>query len=194
VGGRVTGIHWIANTQRVRVWIQIHTHGRLWVQVWVKFYLVGMDSRTIYPCSTRPIAIPKSNAGQGRCSLCHRLRISPQRDCAPPSQSPPSLGVVLVVSLSSHHPRYRRNNFLRWEFQNDVGTLSTPSSSTPIPTSMLDHSTRVHRSTIFGYPSCSKSNDRGSVQQASSGNFCVIFSLVGHLTILLPLGHPAPLL
>ena len=25
VGGRVTGIHWIADTQRVRIWIQIHT-------------------------------------------------------------------------------------------------------------------------------------------------------------------------
>jgi hypothetical protein len=51
VGGRVTGIHWIADTQRVRVWIQIHTHERLWVWVWVEFCLVGMDSRTIYPCT-----------------------------------------------------------------------------------------------------------------------------------------------
>ena len=58
VGGRVTGIHWIADTRRVRVWIQIHTHERLWVRVWVEFCLAGMDSRTIYPCTTRPIAIP----------------------------------------------------------------------------------------------------------------------------------------
>jgi hypothetical protein len=49
VGGRVTGIHWIAD---------IHTHEHLWVRVWVEFCLVGMDSRTIYPCTTRPIAIP----------------------------------------------------------------------------------------------------------------------------------------
>jgi hypothetical protein len=58
VGGLVTGIHWIVDTRRVRVWIQIHTHERLWVRVWVEFCLVGMDSRTIYPCTTRPIAIP----------------------------------------------------------------------------------------------------------------------------------------
>jgi hypothetical protein len=58
VGGRVTGIHWIADTRRVWVWIQIHTHKRLWVQVWVEFCLVGMDSRTIYPCTTHPLAIP----------------------------------------------------------------------------------------------------------------------------------------
>ena len=32
VGGRVTGIHWIADTRRVPVWIQIHTHERLWVR------------------------------------------------------------------------------------------------------------------------------------------------------------------
>jgi hypothetical protein len=43
VGGGVRGIHWIADTQRVRVWIHIRTHERLWVRVWVKFYLVGMD-------------------------------------------------------------------------------------------------------------------------------------------------------
>jgi hypothetical protein len=59
VGGRVTDIHWIADTRRVRLWIQIHTHERLWVRVWVKFCLAGMDSWTIYPCTTRPIAIPK---------------------------------------------------------------------------------------------------------------------------------------
>jgi hypothetical protein len=58
VDGRVTSIHWIADTRRVRVWIQIHTHERLWVRVWIEFCLVGMDSRTIYPCTTRPIAIP----------------------------------------------------------------------------------------------------------------------------------------
>jgi hypothetical protein len=58
VGGRVTGIHWITDTRRVRVWIQIRTHERLWVRVWVEFCLAGMDSRTIYPCTTRPIAIP----------------------------------------------------------------------------------------------------------------------------------------
>jgi hypothetical protein len=56
VGGRVTDIHWIADTRQVRVWIQIRTHERKWV--WVGFYLVGMDMRTIYPRSTRPIAIP----------------------------------------------------------------------------------------------------------------------------------------
>jgi hypothetical protein len=58
VGGRVTGIRPIADTRRVRIWIQIHTHERLWIRVWVKFCLVGMDSRTIYSCTTHPIAIP----------------------------------------------------------------------------------------------------------------------------------------
>jgi hypothetical protein len=43
---------------RVWVWIKIHTHERLWVWVWVEFCLVGMDSRTIYLCTTHPIAIP----------------------------------------------------------------------------------------------------------------------------------------
>ena len=66
VGGRVTGIHWIADTRRVRVWIQIHTHERLWVRVWVEFCLAGMDSRTIYPCTTRPIAIPTYSASTTR--------------------------------------------------------------------------------------------------------------------------------
>jgi hypothetical protein len=59
VGWRVTGIHWIADIRRVWVWIQIHTHERLWVRVWVEFRLAGMDLRTIYPCTTRPIAIPR---------------------------------------------------------------------------------------------------------------------------------------
>jgi hypothetical protein len=63
VGGRVTGIHWIADTRRVRVWIQIHTHERLWIRVWVEFWLAGMDSRTIYPCTTHPIAIPTRRRG-----------------------------------------------------------------------------------------------------------------------------------
>jgi hypothetical protein len=58
VGGRVTDIHWITDTRRVRVLIQISTHERKWVWVWVWFYLVGMDTQTIYPRSTRPIAIP----------------------------------------------------------------------------------------------------------------------------------------
>jgi hypothetical protein len=58
VGGRVTGISWIADTRRVRVWVEIHIHERLWVRVWVKFCLTGMDSRTIYPRTTHPIAIP----------------------------------------------------------------------------------------------------------------------------------------
>jgi hypothetical protein len=71
VGGRVTGIHWIADTRRVRVWIQIHTHECLWVQVWVEFCLAGMDSRTIYLCTTRPIAIPMSEA-QEKMSNFHR--------------------------------------------------------------------------------------------------------------------------
>jgi hypothetical protein len=59
VGGRVTGIHWIADTRWVRVWIQTHTHERLWVRVWVEFCLTGMDSGTIYLCTTRSIAIPR---------------------------------------------------------------------------------------------------------------------------------------
>ena len=42
VCGRVTDIHWIADTWRVRVWIQICTHERKWV--WVGFYLAGMDT------------------------------------------------------------------------------------------------------------------------------------------------------
>jgi hypothetical protein len=50
MGGRVTDIR--------RVRIQIRTHERKWVWVWVWFYLVGMDTRTIYPRSTRLIAIP----------------------------------------------------------------------------------------------------------------------------------------
>jgi hypothetical protein len=66
VGGRVTGIHWIADTRRVRVWIQIHTHKRLWVRIWVEFCLAGMDSRTIYPCTTRPIAIPNGGREMAR--------------------------------------------------------------------------------------------------------------------------------
>jgi hypothetical protein len=33
VGGRVTGIRRIADTRRVRVWVEIHTHERLWVRV-----------------------------------------------------------------------------------------------------------------------------------------------------------------
>jgi hypothetical protein len=72
VGGRVMGIHWIADTRRVRVWIQIHTHERLWVRVWVEFCLVGMDSRTIYLCTTRPIAIPTSMQRFAPCA--HRPR------------------------------------------------------------------------------------------------------------------------
>ena len=59
VGGRVTDIRWITDIRRVRVRIQIRTHERKWVWVWVWFYLVGMDTRTIYPRSTRPIAIPR---------------------------------------------------------------------------------------------------------------------------------------
>jgi hypothetical protein len=62
VDGRVTDIRWITDTRRVRVWIQIRTHKRKWVWVWVWFYLVGMDTRTIYPRFTRPIAIPSGAA------------------------------------------------------------------------------------------------------------------------------------
>ena len=51
------GIHWIADTRRVRVWIQIHTHERLWVRIWIKFCLAGMDSRTIYGSKIRHRAI-----------------------------------------------------------------------------------------------------------------------------------------
>jgi hypothetical protein len=65
VGGRVTGIHWITDTWRVRVWIQIHTHECLWVRVWVEFCLAGIDLRTIYLCTICPIAIP---ARDRRCS------------------------------------------------------------------------------------------------------------------------------
>jgi hypothetical protein len=61
VGGRVTDIHWIADTRWVRVWIQIHIRERLWVRVWVEFCLAGIDSRTIYSCTTCPIAIPNHN-------------------------------------------------------------------------------------------------------------------------------------
>jgi hypothetical protein len=50
VGGRVT--------RRVWVWIEIYTHESLWVQVWIEFCLAGMDSLTIYPRTTHPIAIP----------------------------------------------------------------------------------------------------------------------------------------
>jgi hypothetical protein len=69
VGGRVTGIHWIADTRRLRVWIQIHTHERLWVRIWVKFCLAGIDLRTIYPCTTRAIAIPIQNKVLGMSAL-----------------------------------------------------------------------------------------------------------------------------
>jgi hypothetical protein len=55
VGGRVTDIRWIMDTRQIR------THERKWVWVWIEFYLAGMDTRTIYPCSTRPIAISTSN-------------------------------------------------------------------------------------------------------------------------------------
>jgi hypothetical protein len=61
VGGWVTGIRRITDTRRVRVWVEIHTHERLWVRVWVEFCLAGMDSRTIYLCTTHPIAIPTPN-------------------------------------------------------------------------------------------------------------------------------------
>jgi hypothetical protein len=89
VGGRVTGIHWIVDTRRVWVWIQIHTHERLWVRVWVEFCLVGMDSRTIYLCTTRLIAIPMSSplsnsAPVLRGALCPSSLIreaSPARRC-----------------------------------------------------------------------------------------------------------------
>jgi hypothetical protein len=66
VGGRVTGIRRITDTRRVRVWVQIHIHERLWVRVCVEFCLAGMDSRTIYPRTTHPIAIPKPNSCMSR--------------------------------------------------------------------------------------------------------------------------------
>jgi hypothetical protein len=44
VDGRVTAIRRIADIRRVRVWVE--------------FCLAGMDSRTIYPRTTHPIAIP----------------------------------------------------------------------------------------------------------------------------------------
>ena len=58
VGGRVTSIRRITDTRRVQVWVEIHTHECLWVRVWVKFCLAGMDSRTIDPRTTHLIAIP----------------------------------------------------------------------------------------------------------------------------------------
>lgn len=57
VGMRVTGIRHVADTRRIRVWVQIHTHERIWVWDWFEPCLTGMDSWTIYPCPTRPIAI-----------------------------------------------------------------------------------------------------------------------------------------
>jgi hypothetical protein len=33
VDGRVMGIRRIADIRRVRVWVEIHTHERLWVRV-----------------------------------------------------------------------------------------------------------------------------------------------------------------
>jgi hypothetical protein len=86
VGGRVTGIHWITDTRRVRVWIQIHTHGRLWVRVWVEFCLAGMDLRTIYPYTTRPINIPTP-------SIPSPLSPLPAPPLSPPL-SPPLAGLV----------------------------------------------------------------------------------------------------
>jgi hypothetical protein len=56
VGGRVTGIRRITDTRRV--WVEIHTHERLWIRVLVEFCLTGMDSRTIYLRTTHRIAIP----------------------------------------------------------------------------------------------------------------------------------------
>jgi hypothetical protein len=44
VGGRVTGIRCITDTRRVQVWVEIHTHRRLWVRIWVEFCFAGMDS------------------------------------------------------------------------------------------------------------------------------------------------------
>jgi hypothetical protein len=64
VGRRVTGIHRIADTRRVRVWVEIHSHECLWV--WVEFCLASMDSRTIYPRTTHPIAIPSLPFGPKR--------------------------------------------------------------------------------------------------------------------------------
>jgi hypothetical protein len=60
VDGRVMGIRRIANIRRVRVWVEIHTHERLWVRVWVEFCVAGMNSQTIYLRTTHPIAIPSS--------------------------------------------------------------------------------------------------------------------------------------
>jgi hypothetical protein len=68
VGGRVTGIHRIADTWRVRV--DIHIYELLWVQVWIKFCLADMDSQTIYPYSTHPIAIPSGDASMPSGGAC----------------------------------------------------------------------------------------------------------------------------
>jgi hypothetical protein len=61
VGGRITGIRRIADTRQVWVWVEIHTHERLWVRVCVEFCFACMDSQTIYPRTTHPIDIPKGN-------------------------------------------------------------------------------------------------------------------------------------
>jgi hypothetical protein len=60
VGVRVMDICRIADTRRVQVWVEIHTYERLWARVWVGFCHAGMDSRTIYPRTTHPIAIPST--------------------------------------------------------------------------------------------------------------------------------------
>jgi hypothetical protein len=53
VGRRVMGT---ADTRWVWVWVQIHTHKHIRIWVWIKFCLVGMGSRTIYQCLTRPMS------------------------------------------------------------------------------------------------------------------------------------------
>ena len=67
VGERVTGICRIADTRRVRVWVEIHNHERLWVRIWIEFCLASMDSRTIYPRTTHLIAIPTQRHGWTPC-------------------------------------------------------------------------------------------------------------------------------
>jgi hypothetical protein len=76
VGERVTGICRIADTRRVRVWVEIHNHERLWVRIWIEFCLASMDSRTIYPRTTHLIAIPTQRHGWTPMSAHN----DPQRD------------------------------------------------------------------------------------------------------------------
>jgi hypothetical protein len=109
VGGRVTGIHWIPDTRRVRVWIQIHTHEHLWVWIWVEFCLAGMDSRTIYPCTTHAIAIPNCKRilpGRRTTRVVVPFFVPP---CVPSRADPSGLGHAATIYSSVQGPPGGRN-------------------------------------------------------------------------------------